>query len=512
MKINSKTRRQFLVGSAKTMVALPFLPSLMPRTAWAQSAPVQKRFIAAWVPLGGYANSDMYPTYQADIRTNLYPGQDIHHTNLRLSPGRNAISHILNSRLNPFLPKLNLLRGIDLPVPFSHAEGCFLGQYRHVRGANRRNPDAITGDTQEGYPALPYIDQFLAYHPNFYQTPPVVRSAIGYSFSSLGQVNPNVKGSGLRHVGGISSPHDLFNALFGVSTPQVGGGSGPSPNQVNQTTLIDHVLADLNATMRHRNISSTDKLRLDSFTTELHELQARLSASTSTAACSQPSDPVIDTPMADIESDMDREAFLDLYTGVLAAGIKCGRTSIGCMKGPMQVATQGRYTYDNFHGWGHEGHSDRSGNAIRWMVEKMYVPLLEKLDTPEADGRTFLDNSIVMFGSENSEGFHRGWDLPILLAGDAGGFLKTGYFCDYRQRGVSTNYGQPGILHNQLMMTILQAMGVPSNDPILQDFAYAEQVMAPATQGFWNTLRRDNGEHPHRYCIRDANKPLPIIT
>ena len=34
---NKKSRRQFLVGSGKTLLALPLLPSLLPRTAWGQS-------------------------------------------------------------------------------------------------------------------------------------------------------------------------------------------------------------------------------------------------------------------------------------------------------------------------------------------------------------------------------------------------------------------------------------------------------------------------------------------
>ena len=49
------------------MVALPFLPSLWPRAAWGQAIAKPTNFIAGWVPLGGYSNTDLYPTYTADI-------------------------------------------------------------------------------------------------------------------------------------------------------------------------------------------------------------------------------------------------------------------------------------------------------------------------------------------------------------------------------------------------------------------------------------------------------------
>ena len=81
MKINSKTRRQFLLGSAKTFLALPILPSLFPRAAWGQTVTPQKRFIAAWLPLGGYSEADIHPNYLESMTPmQLYADHKIHHT------------------------------------------------------------------------------------------------------------------------------------------------------------------------------------------------------------------------------------------------------------------------------------------------------------------------------------------------------------------------------------------------------------------------------------------------
>lgn len=62
----------------------------------------------------------------------------------------------------------------------------------------------------------------------------------------------------------------------------------------------------------------------------------------------------------------------------------------------------------------------------RWHVEQ-YAYLLRRLrDIPEGDG-TLLDNTMILFGSSISDGNrHDPNNLPILVAGNAGGRLVTG--------------------------------------------------------------------------------------
>ena len=58
--------------------------------------------------------------------------------------------------------------------------------------------------------------------------------------------------------------------------------------------------------------------------------------------------------------------------------------------------------------------------------------LLEKLDaTPEGDG-SLLDHSMILYGSGNSDGNrHSHHDLPIILAGQGSGTLKSGRHLQY---------------------------------------------------------------------------------
>lgn len=77
----------------------------------------------------------------------------------------------------------------------------------------------------------------------------------------------------------------------------------------------------------------------------------------------------------------------------------------------------------------HEGKEDKIRaykEITRWHVEQ-YAYLLGRLQAiPEGEG-TLLDNSMILFGSSISDGnSHDPNNLPILIAGRAGGKLKTG--------------------------------------------------------------------------------------
>jgi hypothetical protein len=90
-----------------------------------------------------------------------------------------------------------------------------------------------------------------------------------------------------------------------------------------------------------------------------------------------------------------------------------------------------------------EGHHDLTHHQNRpewvhkvaeidlWYV-RQFAKFLDKLrSTPEADGSSLLDNSMIVFGSGNADGNrHTHSNLPILLAGGGGGTLQAGRYVD----------------------------------------------------------------------------------
>jgi hypothetical protein len=65
-------------------------------------------------------------------------------------------------------------------------------------------------------------------------------------------------------------------------------------------------------------------------------------------------------------------------------------------------------------------------------------------DTPDADGGTLLDNSVLVWTNVFGMGsYHDFYEVPFVLAGRAGGRIRTGRFLDYRRARAAnpTTYG-----------------------------------------------------------------------
>ena len=90
----------------------------------------------------------------------------------------------------------------------------------------------------------------------------------------------------------------------------------------------------------------------------------------------------------------------------------------------------------------------RIGN---WVAENV-ARFTRKLDAVPEAGGTALDNSLVVWANENSNGVHGMDDLPIVFLGRAGGRLSRTGVVD---EGVQSHY--------QLGTSVLQLMGVPAD-------------------------------------------------
>jgi hypothetical protein len=80
-----------------------------------------------------------------------------------------------------------------------------------------------------------------------------------------------------------------------------------------------------------------------------------------------------------------------------------------------------------------------------------FAKLLDKLAAEtDVNGQTLLDSSCIFGTSEFGEGFHHGTlEMPVILAGKAGGSLTTGaHIRDPRSNYCRTHY------------TVLRAMGI----------------------------------------------------
>ena len=116
--------------------------------------------------------------------------------------------------------------------------------------------------------------------------------------------------------------------------------------------------------------------------------------------------------------------------------LTCGTTRIASVSvsDPL-VSYSGSWHQDVAHHW-----NDAGGQALlvahnRAAFQAAFLDLARKLDVEEANGRTFLDNTLISWSQESGFNTHESCGTPLVTAGSAGGYFKTGTFFNYRNTG-----------------------------------------------------------------------------
>src|SRR6188472_3231414 len=140
-EIATLRRRQFLRGLGGTLLALPFLPSLLPRIASAQDPVRPKFFVAFTTGNGGGWLESIFPGDSTLTERQTYAGRTIQRGDLvpRVSGSRASLSPILSASSTALTPriasKMNVISGFDVPFEIGHHRG-FLGNFANNDGEN----------------------------------------------------------------------------------------------------------------------------------------------------------------------------------------------------------------------------------------------------------------------------------------------------------------------------------------------------------------------------------------
>jgi hypothetical protein len=148
---------------------------------------------------------------------------------------------------------------------------------------------------------------------------------------------------------------------------------------------------------------------------------------------------------------------LKLQIDLMVSAMACDLTRVGSIQ-VSNAKNHIRYPWLESLGDGHSlSHAGPSNDEARtelelrgnWLAQQ-FSYLLDRLDAlPEGDG-TMLDNTVVLWGNELAQGnIHSQVSMPFVLAGSAGGALKTGRHIQYANRP-----------HNDLLVTLLNAFGL----------------------------------------------------
>lgn len=215
------------------------------------------------------------------------------------------------------------------------------------------------------------------------------------------------------------NPVSVFNKLFGAGLPT-------DPSRALRVSVLDAVKAD--AARLKQKLGATDRQRLDAHLTSIEGLQNQIN---SVVVCNQPAPPT--NTNGDVDNKEQMPAVAQIMTDLLAIAFSCDITRVASM---MLTGGVGFTVYshlghnDEQHFMSHmpETYPEQLHATIVWNVQQ-FANLVTKLrDTLDANGETVLSSSLLVMGSDCSEGWTHGtFDQPVVLAGRARGKILTGF-------------------------------------------------------------------------------------
>ncbi len=475
-------RRIFLKGVAGAALAAPFLSSLQ-RSARAQAAAAPRRMVIFYTGNGCLTNR-WFPTVEDG------PIDATSLTGTTLEPLAPHAGKLLFPRGLAMYPRGNVtVDGVTYFDP-------------HDQGMGSKLTAAPIDPSGEHWALGRSLDHIAADLVNPGAAPPLVLS-VGFSFA-------NVKGivsyTGAREpYSPETNPANVYSRLTGLF---VGGDpSTEADYRVAQgKSIIDLVRADLDS-FKRLNMSSADQKRVDDWLALLRETETQVVS----AACNAENAAALGITDATVREAGGSGFGQDTATAFTAGGdmmLKLIALNMMCDANRsiiMQWPNFATFNWDGIsHEYDHHGLSHRNGSAAvggtcvanvleqiheidRWYAGR-YAQLVSLVDSITEGDRTMLDNSMVMWLPELADGnAHNNNNLPIVIAGSAGGYLKQGASVnveggtlgtgnseascsDGSDVGFNTSSRGGNVPLNKLYVTLLNALGATENGAPIETF------------------------------------------
>ena len=500
MYYSNLNRRFFLQGVAAAL-ALPALPSLA--RADQPAPPKAKRFFAITHDHGFFEDA----WFPANYRVGKDYTKPVNETLLANYPG--ALSTILGSEFTSLKSKLALFRGLDslkfAPQDGSHDAGFTL---------------AGTGARDSGGPQGKSIDVILSasnhVYPNGLPSFPHLNICMDYTGNSF-----TVKNGRMVTTPSHTNPKALFDLIFGG----LGGGKSETPEQkaarLRNASVVHAVHGDYQSLQNSRRISAGDKQILQEHMELVSSLERRFGANTADASCAALSGAGYRNYTTTVATDYD-ERYRQLFDVILLA-VKCGLTNVVHIGLPTSETSNTtdvenaiyrhldtpdlKFT-STIHTYSHDWQSSRPQmlKAQAWLAS-LAGKFMNKLNTLEnaATGETYLDNSLVMYVNNLSQGSsHLRYDIPVLLGGGLGGRFRLGRFMDHTtslmHQTENSSGKYVGVDYTRMLVSILQGFGLTE--------AEYQQPGMPA--GGFGSDNRSSRTHPSLTTARRRD-PLPGV-
>jgi uncharacterized protein DUF1552 len=466
----SPARRRFLRGFGGVIVGLPFLEALAPRSAAAQDAGVIKRF-AAFFCCNGVNMDRWFPTGAYGALTDAH------------------LTGTANEALLPFRQKMLFPRGVHMsPRGFGRDKGTGAGGDDHGKGMAHKLT-AQFADSQNWLALGPSLDHVIAAQINpgsAGSRRPPLNLMVGRpaGFKGLDYVSYSASG---RAVAAINNPWTAYSSFMNLSNATPDSGAAVDKVQRRRQSVLDLVRDEFDS-LKRGPLSVADREKLDAHFTAIRDLEGQIAGGLVSCGDSALTTRAqgYDGAGDRVEEQAEYPNIADIQIDVMALAIACDFTRVATMQfdrgsgGPIfrwdgmqheyshHKLSHGKVKDDCFGDSTENGCSNVAGYedmlfAIdRWHIGKL-ARLLGKLDSyVEANGKTVLDNSAILYTNELSNGkAHSFMDLPYILIGSAGGYLKQNQYVLLGEDGNSNDDQRAP--HNKLLNTLVNSMGIQSN-------------------------------------------------
>jgi Protein of unknown function (DUF1552) len=226
-----------------------------------------------------------------------------------------------------------------------------------------------------------------------------------------------------------SNPRAVFERLFGAGDPKERTAS-LGLRYSSKKSVLDFVQADAKALQKH--LGRSDCHKLDEYLTGVREIERQIE---NAEAIGMPKDPGVSAPDGTPESFKEH---LRLMMDMMVLAFKTDSTRISSFLMAHDGSTRDFQEIgvpDGHHNISHHKGSPENLAKIA-KIDQFYMEqfayFIDRLkNTPDVDGKSLLHNSMIVYGGCISDGDrHNHDDLPIVVAGNAGGAFSPGRHVD----------------------------------------------------------------------------------
>lgn len=463
IKRSQVNRRAFLRGVGTVAIGLPFLEGLPERSAWAQDdEPVFSFFI---MTQNGVVQENFWPSATGALTPQTMAGKTI-------------------EKISAFSEHLLMIKGLKLPggnSQCSHAQAC-------VQVMTGTAPGSAGNSSTAGGPS---IDMVISNALNPPGTDPLTLYAGAQQNAFIAE---RLSFSSARTPARSAqlNPYETYKKLVNLVAPSVptdpggGGTTGPSPADellLRQKSVNDLVRDEFKSLLGRTDLSAEDARRLKSHMDGIRQLEINMITTGETMNEINEGSPETATPpgacAAGNINKTGLEAFasgvtynqaghmiedlVKLHAETVALAFACNFNRTATLQwgegtAPTIYNTKATGGYNQFHKISHRTNSDANSGNDGWARDAHIEIDSIRLETfahvlQQFKDRGLFDRSFIYWTNSIADGpSHAFGPLPIIIAGNGGGFFRQGEYIN----GNGNN--------STLLASMATAAGVPTQN------------------------------------------------